>query len=304
MDSAPWTVARLLSWTREYFTRGGVESPRLCAELLLAHAMGCERIHLYTRHDEVPAEQILAPFRELVREAARGVPIAYLVGTKEFFSLLVRASRRDVLIPRPETEVLVERTIHLVRHGRQSQSSRILDVGTGSGCIAIGLARHLPEARRPRQRRFRRRPGPSPGETPKRHGVAQRVELRAGDLFTPWCIADDEPALFDIIVCNPPYVATSGAPIDKSVREHEPAGALFAGNDGMEIIRRVLAEAPQHLVAGGHLLLEMAFDQGQRVREQCTSGGYWEKVVTYRDGAGHERVLHAQRGAAEHSQVA
>ncbi len=301
MDSAPWTVARLLSWTREYFTRGGVESPRLCAELLLAHAMGCERIHLYTRHDEVPAEQILAPFRELVREAARGVPIAYLVGTKEFFSLPFSVTR-DVLIPRPETEILVERTINLVRSAGPA-NARIIDLGTGSGCIAISLARHLPEAR------LCASDVSEEALTVARRNaetldVAQRVELRAGDLFTPWCIADDEPALFDIIVCNPPYVATSGAPIDKSVREHEPAGALFAGNDGMEIIRRVLAEAPQHLVAGGHLLLEMAFDQGQRVREQCTSGGYWEKVVTYRDGAGHERVLHAQRGAAEHSQVA
>ncbi len=296
-DSAPWTIARLLDWTRAHFARHQLEAPRLCAELLLAHALGCERIHLYTRHDETPGPVVLETFRALVRQAAAGRPIAYLTGTKEFFALPLEVTA-DVLIPRPETEILVERTIDLVR--RAPGPRRILDLGTGSGCIAVALARHLPDATllasdvSAAALAVARR-------NAARHGVAERIEFRVGDLFEPWRAPPTAPC--DIVVCNPPYIATRGAPVAPQVRDHEPHVALFAGPDGLDVIRRVLAEAPAWLTPGGHLLLEMGFDQAAAVVRLAAAPAWCEPAV-YRDGAGHARVLHVRAAAADAARVA
>ncbi len=303
-DESAWTVARLLAWTREYLEQCGIESPRLCAEILLAHAMQCERIQLYTRFEHTPEEGVRGRYRELVKQAATGHPIAYLTGTKEFFSLTFEVGP-DVLIPRPETEILVERTIDLVRKNPEAGGA-ILDLGTGSGCIVISLAKHLPEVRlaasdvSEEALAIARR-------NAERHGVGQRIDFRQGDLFEPWSrpVTGDDAGLnrFDTIVCNPPYVGTGGAPLDANVRDHEPHGALLAGPDGLDVIRRVLAETPRWLSGGGHLLLEMAFDQEPAVRELLTAAR-WQGIVMYRDGAGHERVVHARRPAADNAQVA
>ncbi len=297
-NDAPWTIARLLDWTQDYLQRHAVESARLCAEILLAHAMDTERLRLYTQHDQAPGREVLDRFRELVRQAGEGHPIAHLTGSKEFFSLSF-AVTPDVLIPRPESEILVERTISLVRKDPDAVKS-LLDLGTGSGCLAVALARHLPQVQ----------VGASDlsevalavaQQNAARHDVAPRIEFRAGDLFAPWNV--DGPRLFDVIVCNPPYVATENAPIEDSVREHEPHTALFAGRDGLDVMRRLLADAPAHLRAGGHLLVEMAYDQAEAVRGLLDER-VWQDAVTYRDAAGHERVLHVRRRAAENVQVA
>ena len=262
--------------------------------------MKCERIRLYTCFEQVPGPDVLQTFRDLVKQAATGRPIAYLTGTKEFFSLTFEVSA-DVLIPRPETEILVERTITLVRQSPETLRS-ILDLGTGSGCIAVSLATYLPGVRvlasdvSEAALTIARR-------NAARHGVAERIEFRSGDLFDPWSGADGSPAAFDVIVCNPPYIGSVGSPVDDSVRDFEPHVALFAGPDGLEVIRRVLGQAPRRLNAGGHLLMEMAFDQAAAVR-RLVDDASWREIVTYRDAAGHERVLHARRSAAEQAQVA
>jgi len=295
-EGGPWTVAQLLNWTRAYFEKHGLESPRLCAEILLAHAVGCERIELYTRHESVPSEQALQTFRSAVAEASAGRPIAHLTGTKEFFALRFEVTP-DVLIPRPETEVLVERTIRLARDSAGDIES-ILDVGTGSGCIAISLAKHLPgvsicasdicEAALQVAR-----------HNAKRHDVSGRIEFRAGDLFAPW-----ESGRFDVIVCNPPYVAESeAASLPANVRDFEPHAALFAGEDGLAVLRRLIAGAPRHLKPGGHLLTEVAYNQSATVRDLLDES-VWTDIVTYRDALQHERVVHARRHASEQTQVA
>lgn len=291
-QGGPWTVVRLLDWTRGYLEKHGVESPRLCAEILLAHAIGCERIELYTRHEWVPTEEVLRTFRSAVKKAAAGRPIAHLTGMKEFFALQFEVTP-DVLIPRPETEVLVERTIDLVRHGEGNIRS-ILDVGTGCGCIAIALARNLaniticasdispaaPEVAR---------------SNAERHGVLDRIEFRVGDLFEPW----KPDCRFDVIVSNPPYVAESdAASLPANVRDFEPHLALFAGHDGLAILRRLIPEAPQHLEPGGHLLTEIAYNQSTGVR-RLLDESVWGDIVTYRDALGYERIVHARRGASE-----
>ncbi len=303
-DAGPWTIARLLAWTQEHLKRSGLDAPRLCAEILLAHALRCERIHLYTRHDQLPGAEVLGTFRELVRQAAAGRPIAYLTGTKEFFALPFEVGS-DAFIPRPETEILVERTIDLAR--RAAAPLSILDLGTGSGCIAVSLAKHLPTARlcasdiSPAALQVAQR-------NAERHGVAARIQFRAGDLFAPWRSdglgrPGANPLLFDVIVCNPPYIATHGAPVAPNVRDYEPHVALFAGPDGLDVIRRVLAEAPAWLAASGHLLVELAYDQAPAARGLLAAAP-WQSVATYRDGAGRERVIHARRAAAGCAQVA
>lgn len=294
-DAEVWSVQRLLTWTQNYFQQQGLEAPRLCAEILLAHAMNTERLRLYTCFNDTPDEATRTRFRALVRAAATGQPIAYLTGTKEFFSLAFEVDPA-VLIPRPETETLVERTVSLVRKSSETLK-RILDVGTGSGCIAVSLARHLPDvdvfasdvsedAVAVAQRNA------------ARHGCGGRIEFRTGDLLAPW--ADET---FDIIVANPPYVAREGAPVDDAVRTFEPAAAVFAGPDGLDVIRRLIADARGHLRGDGHFLMEMAFDQADAVRA-LLDDATWQDVVTYRDGGGHERIVHARRRADEQAQVA
>ncbi len=301
-SATAWTVVRLLNWTREFLQRSRIESPRLCAEILLAHAMNCERIQLYTRFEQIPDEAVRSTFRDLVKQAASGYPIAYLTGRKEFFSLPFEITP-DVLIPRPESEILVERTIDLVRKAPDTQPV-ILDLGTGSGCIAVSLARHLPTARLYASDISAAALAVAQRNA-QRHQVADRIEFRAGDLFDAWVPTgrDGAPSAFDIIVCNPPYVATEGAPVDRAVREFEPSVALFAGPDGLRVIRALLDAAPRWLRPGGHLLLETAFDQAAALRVLLT-GAAWQSINSYRDGAGHERVWHARRSAAEHAQVA
>jgi release factor glutamine methyltransferase len=284
-----WSTARLLAWTRDFFERRDVEQPRLCAEILLAHALGCERIELYTRHDAVPAAPQRDAFRALVRQAADGAPIAYLTGTKDFFSLTFEVTPA-VLVPRPETEILVERVIHLARQPG-AEARRVLDVGAGSGCIIVSLAKHLPEAEAfasdisPPALGIARR-------NAARHGVAERIDFRIGDLLAPWAGFE-----FDVIVSNPPYVALRDAnATPRAVRDFEPHVALFGGDDGLVFQRRLADEALASLRAGGHLFTEVAFDQADAVRGLFERAG-WKDIVTYRDGLRHERVVHARRGA-------
>lgn len=282
----PWTIARLLGWTREHLEKHGVESPRLCAELLLADALKCERLRLFTRYEESPAEPVLARFREHVREAAGGKPIAYILGRREFFSLSFEVSP-DVLVPRPETETLVERTISLLR---ERSAPRVLDVGTGSGCIAIALAKHLPSAQL-----FASDVSEAALAVARRNasasGVADRIEFRSGDLLAPW---SDAPA-YDVIVSNPPYIGTREAgDLPRNVRDFEPHLALFAGEDGLSIIRRLSREAGALLAEDGHLLMEVAFDQSAAVRDLMESAG-WGDILCYRDALQHERVVHGRR---------
>lgn len=318
-DSGSWTVARLLAWTREYFERCHVESPRLCAELLLSAAMGCDRLRLYTQHERVPEESIRNRFREHVKSAATGKPIAYILGVKEFFSLSFDVTP-DVLIPRPETEILVERALALLgtspaigrkrdaegaavppppRDDPQSPAPSVLDLCTGSGCIAIAIARH-------EQRASLTASDVSPAaidvarRNAQRHAVDGRIQFRVGDLFA--AIPDGER--FDLIVTNPPYVALSDPEsLAPNVRAYEPHLALFAGADGLDVVRRIIAEAPARLNAGGQLLMEIAFNQAANVNALLAQAG-WHDVALYRDAAGHARVAHARRAAQRGACVA
>ena len=288
-----WTVRRILEWTSGYFTRRNLESPRLCAELLLAHVLGVPRIKLYTGYEQPLTEQQLASMRSLVQRAAEQEPIAYLTGRAHFFNLEFEVTR-DVLIPRPDTETLVENVLQLARNQAGFEAPRVLDLCTGSGCIACAVAHHHKAASVVAT-------DVSPGavEVARRNverlKLADRVLVEQGDLFAPLAdMVDRRP--FELIVANPPYIPTAGLEaLDRSVRDYEPAGALDGGLDGLSIHRRILAEAPDRLVPGGRLYLEIQFDQGELALQVAGEHSGFDDVRLLKDYGGRDRVLTGRR---------
>jgi len=282
-------VGRLLSWTTDYLQKHGSASPRLDAEVLLAHVLECKRIELYTSYDAAAAEDVRARYRELIKRRAAGTPVAYLVGHREFYSLDFEVTP-DVLIPRPETEHLVVEALdcakQLAAH-RDGHPLRIVDVGTGSGCVAVALARHFPAASivavdiSSAALDVARR-------NVQRHGLADRIELVEGDLL------DQIAPPVDMILSNPPYVTESEyAALDPTVREHEPRLALVADQQGWGVIDRLLDQARTRLADQGYLLLEVSPMLAEQAADRI--GNAWEIRKITKDLAGLPRVLTLQR---------
>lgn len=285
-----WTIGRLLNWTTEYLRRHGSDSPRLDAEILLAFARGCQRIELYTHYEDVPPEEVRARFRDMIRRRAEGVPVAYLVGEREFFSLKFHVTP-DVLIPRPETEFVV---VTLLEHARKLGAERpwrVCDVGTGSGILAVCAAKHLPQARvvaldiSAAALDIAR-------ENAVRHQVADRIEFYQSDLF-----ADLPPELqFDFVVSNPPYVSEKEYEhLPEDVKHHEPYQALVAGPRGTEVIERLIGQAGERVCPGGYLIFEISPMIHQAVLGLLANDARWEVGPTVRDLARHPRVVQARR---------
>ena len=284
-----WTVRRILEWTTGFFTRKSIDSPRLSAELLLAHVLGVPRIRLYTDYERVLKDEQLAAMRALVQRAAEEEPIAYLTGRAHFFNLEFEVNR-DVLIPRPDTETLVENVLQLARNQAGFEAPRVLDLCTGSGCVAAAIAHHLKAAvvvatdvSEPAVALARR--------NVERLGLVSRVTVEQGDLFEPVSKLPD-PLPFDLIVANPPYIPTAQVEtLDRSVRDYEPIGALDGGIDGLVLHRRILKEAPARLVPGGRVFLEIAFDQGESATQVALEYPQFEDVRLLKDYGGRDRVL-------------
>ena len=277
-----WTIADVLRWAADDFRARGIESPRLDAEVLLARALGTTRIQLVVDARRVlPAEE-LTRFREMVKRRRAHEPVAYILGEREFWGRVFRVDRR-VLVPRPDTETLVEVALERTRH--VSMSMRALDVCTGSGCVAVTLAKERPtsvvyatDASEDALAVAR--------ENALRLG-AYNVSLRAGDLY-----AAVDPALrFDVVTANPPYIARGEmATLMQDVRDFEPRLALEAGDDGLDVLRRVVADAPAHLVAGGVLAVEVGAGQAPAVAELLRGAGF-DSIESRRDYARIERVV-------------
>ncbi|CAN5480818.1 peptide chain release factor N(5)-glutamine methyltransferase [soil metagenome] len=292
-SGAPWTVKRLLEWTTPFFTRRDVDSPRLSAELLLSHVLGVPRIKLYTDYERVLSDKQLTGYRALVQRASEQEPIAYLTGRAHFFNLEFDVSP-DVLIPRPDTETIVENVMQLARNTSGFEAPRVLDLCTGSACIAAAIAHHLKtatviaidisEAALAVARR-----------NIDQLKLTDRVTLEQGDLFEPLSrMVDAQP--FDLIVANPPYIATADIDqLDKSVKDFEPVIALDGGLDGLAILRRILEEAPQRLRAGGRVFIEIAFDQAAAALDAAKPYDSLDEVRILKDNAGNDRVLTARR---------
>jgi len=281
-----WTIGRLLEWTTKYLGEKGSESPRLDSEVLLAHALGCKRIDLYARHTEPSPEQGRQKFRELVRQRVEGCPVAYLVGRKEFFSLEFQVNRA-VLIPRPDTECVVDECLRLAK---SMAEPRVLDMGTGSGCLAVAIARHHRTARVTAVDISADALAVAQANASK-HGVAERIRFLQGDLFAP--VGTDER--FDFILSNPPYIPHEDIPkLAAGVRDYEPHTALDGGNDGFAVFDRLVAETPAHLQPGGWLLIEIGSPQEEPARDRIGRQAGYELAKTVHDGSGHPRVLMAR----------
>lgn len=292
-EVAPWTVKRLLEWTSAFLGRKGIDPPRLSAELLLGHVLGVPRIKLYTDYDRLPGEEQLQAFRALVKRAGEQEPTAYLTGKAHFFNLQFNVTR-DVLIPRPDTETLVENVLQLARRTAGFESPRVADICTGCGCIAAAIAKHLPHASviatdiSPAALRVAR-------ENIELLELGSRVELLEGDLLAPLSDAVDQHPL-DLIVSNPPYIATSKIEtLDRSVRDYEPRIALDGGEDGLRPHAKILAAAPPRLRSGGRIFLEIAFDQGSAALALAQSAEGFSQAGILRDHAGNDRVVTAVR---------
>lgn len=292
-QSEPWTIGRLLEWTIGYLKAQGAESPRLDAEVLLAEVLGCRRIELYTAFAEVPGDTARSAFRELVRRRALGTPVAYLVGRREFYSLSFRVTP-DVLIPRPETELLLVRLLDLIeRYKPRGEPLAIADVGTGSGVIAVCAAKRAANSAvvaidlSPQALAVA-------AANAAEHGVAGRIEFVASDLFA----AVPEARRFDFVVSNPPYVSTGEmAGLSPDVRDYEPRLALAAGERGTEVIERLVPQAAERLVSGGWLLVEISPRLDADVRQLVAGDGRFELYGTVKDLAGLARVVQARKVA-------
>jgi release factor glutamine methyltransferase len=258
---------------------------RMDAELLLCHVLDRNRAWLIANRDAGLSEQEAQRFQGLLERRAAGEPIQYILGETEFYGLPFRVTR-EVLIPRPETELLVEKVVALTKH---FASPRIVDIGTGSGAIAVALARHLPNAS------ITAVDLSGPGlviarDNAKRNGVSESIRFLEGDLLAP---AAQES--FDIVVSNPPYIPDSDrASLAVEVRDYEPGLALFAGDDGLALYRRLIPSAFFALVPGGFIALEIGFGQAMAVNDVLKAGGF-EQVEFTPDLQGIPRVTSAQR---------
>jgi release factor glutamine methyltransferase len=280
-----WTVLELLKWTTDYFKAKGIESARLDAEILLAFALGADRLRLYLDFEKPITVEERARFRELVRRRAdERVPVAYLTGVREFWSLAL-AVTPDVLVPRPETETLVEAVLAELPDVEAELTA--FDLGTGSGAVALALAKE-----RPKLRVVAGDVSPAALAVAERnaqtHGLADRVRFVRGDGFAPV-----EGQRFDVIVSNPPYLAESEAASLAPELAHEPRTALFAGGDGASMLRRIVHEAPLFLRAGGLLAFELAPAQADEMT-QCIARCGFEGPRLHRDLGGRPRVITAR----------
>ncbi len=289
-ETEQWTVGRLLKWTTDYLGQQGADNPRLDAEVLLAEALGCQRIELYTTFDELPDDATRATFRALVRRRAEGVPVAYLVGRREFYSLSFRVTS-DVLIPRPETEFLVVALLDLARQMSESQPITVCDVGTGSGILAVCAAKHLKSAEvvavdiSPAALEVAR------GNAAD-HAVADRVTLVESDLLA----ALPDGQRFDFIISNPPYVSSAEMEtLMPDVKDHEPHLALEAGPRGTEVIERLVPQAAERLKPGGHLLIEISPMIHDAVCAILEADDHFRLGPTLKDLAQLPRVVQAVR---------
>lgn len=290
--SEPWTVQRILAWMAQDFTALGIGSPRLDAELLLCSVLGCDRVRLYMDMPRPLSREELDAARALVQRRRKREPVAYILGTREFYRHTFEVSSA-VLIPRPETELVVDRALEMLPKGA-TEAARVLDLCTGSGAIAITLAAERPltqvdatdisEAAVAIAQR-----------NAERTGVAERVHVLHGDLFAP--LPRDRK--YAVITANPPYVTDADyKALAPEILQHEPSLALLAGADGLSVLRRICSEAAEWLAPQGLLALELGLGQAPAVMDLLRATQRFTDIAAHRDLAGIERVVEARLNRA------
>jgi release factor glutamine methyltransferase len=292
-DTNQWTILNLLKWATGYLKKNGIEESKTTAEILLAHSLHLQRIDLYLQHDRPLEKQELSQFKTLLKRKMQREPVAYITGDREFWSLPI-AVTRDVLIPRPETERLAEAALDVIKGRTTDLGLRVLELGTGSGALIIALAfehenvefyasdislKALAVAK----------------QNATGHGL-KNIQFFAGNWMAPLSTAAEG---FDMILSNPPYIRRNEMErLAPEIRLYEPRSALDGGEDGLRELRHIVQNARAYLKPGGHLLLEIGYDQKADVMAIVTACGQYQSVRVFKDYGGHDRVLQLQRGAA------
>lgn len=285
MPEEPWTILKLLQWTTDYFKRNNVAEPRASAELLLAHVLSKDRLFLYLNYDRPMETGELAAFRTYIKRRLAGEPNQYITGTQEFWSLPFRVNP-NVLIPRPETELLVEVVLEFLRSSDSNIS--ILDLGTGSGAIAIALARELSgvpivatDLSMAALQLAR--------ENARMNKVDEKIHFVRSDMFAAISISSQK---FTVVVTNPPYVSHAEfSKLAREIRDYEPRGALDGGPDGLTAIKYIIKEASTVLCQTGALIMEMGADQAESVSTLVRDSQHYQSYRIIKDYSGIDRVL-------------
>jgi len=286
-----WTIQKLLNWVTEYLTNKGIDSPRLSAEILLSCALNMKRIELYMYFDRPVEKEQLDLLHGLVKRAGQNEPIAYLTGKTEFYSIELNITP-DCLIPRPETELLVERAVEFLR--TRTGKQLVCDLCTGCGCIAVAIAKNLADADIIATD-ISDAALSIAAKNIEKHQLKNRITPLCGDLFDPLLpqMTDNK---FDLLVCNPPYVsAPEFEKLDKNVKDYEPRIALFAGADGLDIYRRIIEKADDFLKPDAALMLEIGYSQGQAVKELLEQADCFAKVTIEKDFHNNDRIAIAKK---------
>lgn len=285
MNDKIWTIGRILKWTEQYFKDKGIESPRLDAEVLLAHVLEKQRIYLYVHFDEPLQPGELAAYREMIKKRVLRVPVAQILGEKEFMGLTFKVTA-DTLVPRPDTEILVQAAVDRLRAMAGEEPLRFADIGTGSGAICLSVLHYLsdtvadtvdisPAARAVAE------------ENAASLGLADRVTFHTGDLLQPL-----SGISFAAILSNPPYIPEADiATLTPEVRLNEPHTALSGGQDGLDFYRRLAKEAPAMLVPGGFTAFEVGIHQAGDVADLLKANPLIDRTEILPDYAGIDRVV-------------
>ncbi len=290
-----WTIIKLIEWTTSFFKSHDIESPRTTAEILLAHALNLNRIDLYLRYDQPLSSKELSPFKTLIKRRVKREPVAYIVGTKEFWSMDL-AVTPEVLIPRPETECLVEAALDLLPNNPNIKPRRILELGTGSGAVILALASERPnhlffasdrsmDAVKLAQKNARH------------HGLDNVVNFFCADWFRALNASNDP---FDMIISNPPYIPTQNiAKLQPEIYRYEPTSAIDGHEDGLACLKLIINDAHGYLKKKGHLLLEMGHDQKRPIQKIIESCAVYEDVIFSKDYSGYDRIAQMQKKSCE-----
>jgi len=283
-----WTILQTLKWTADYFKRHGLEYGRSAAEILLAHCLQCERIDLYLRYDQPLNTDELGRFRTLIQRRIQREPDAYITGRREFWSMSFQVTPA-VLIPRPETECLVEAAL---RRYPNNDAIEVLELGTGSGAISVALAHERTNWRIQGSDISAEALGVA-RQNAHRLLPAGRIHFFSGSWFEPF---RDQKCFFDLIISNPPYIASRDLDgLEPEVREFEPPVALDGGVDGLNCLRHIIDAAPDYLKPEGELILEIGYDQRPAVEELGRQRGAYQSIKVEKDYSGMDRVALFQR---------
>ena len=288
-----WTIIKLVQWATTYFSNHDIDSPRATAEILLAHVLNTRRIDLYLRYDQplIPAE--LERFKALIKRRLNREPVAYILESKEFWSMDLQVTR-DVLIPRPETECLVEKALELLALDSNPESKLILELGTGCGAVILALA-----SENPRHAYWATDISISAiriaRQNARLNDLDGKVHFIIGDWFAP---LRSQPGLFDLIVSNPPYIKSEDLTrLQPEIHAYEPFLALDGAADGLHCLRHIIQSAYLFLNPRGVIILEIGHDQKAPLKQMVAECSQYEEVDFYQDYSGYDRILQIKKKA-------